>query len=1365
MTSEPFLKDVEDLRLAGDKTRALALLRERADKGTLAVTWKAIKIAGAFHALEQLDEAERIYQGVLALNPNDFWATAGQAVVFRKRGMRDKAAELFVSLADHHPDHSHPRLEASTEFAALGLLTEALVQLDHAIQIEPGNLLARCRRASFLQRQGDSHSALLAYEEVLASDPNHVQGRLGAAKVLADIGQLQQAIGHVDSVLSSNPGHAAALSDKAGMLHRYGDAEGALRIWREAIHAFPQVPLYRLKLASLWSAVGADDRAYNELIQATDQFPYFPDAKLQAGRAARKLGYRREALQWLRDAAKAMPDNPRVIVECAQELAHLEDFAEAKRCLDLVPEPVASLRDAAMLKVGLAVRDDEPDARRSFQFALKNEQRIEELVWLVRHSWQWGFQREAIQALEALMASGTVAQLGAVRIALARSYMQVGEFENAAQPLAHIEDITLTAQDLLDVADIRFELDDVQGARCALQEVLTHDVLTRTELERALGICDATGHIELGDSFLAHGASLDPSAPPRVTPRKTVQALRLAKQGRPQQASALIEVETRATPGFPEKRWQARLALAAGDHPAAVATLGSHVSASSPLALDDAKLWIKTLIDAEEIDRAWDTLTTFEGRFSPREFVLQRAEILRRNLRFEDELECLQSALKRDPINEGVAHQLVHTLIDRGDVDTGRKLLDQWRIRRPAALGWLHAQLHWGWHAYTEWPPMLALHEEVIGRVTPRARPDLFINSLDNLMRRGLHEEAEVAVNQFLPGIADLPLHGRRKAQLLVNCAQRLAWLGRNAQSRSILDRVLASPDSVGMEDRIYRVSCANEAYGGDDFDRYRLHRGRLHNPRHHLAFTEFRSAAPNGVPPIRVAVLLHIFYQEMWPELRRYLAALKGTAFQLFVSVNRDTISQDVLSGILEFDPTAQIRYVENRGFDIGGHWQNLEGVKLQDFDVALLLQTKKNNHTRIGHKWRKNLLEALMGTPDQWRDNLWAFVEQPNVGMIGSGLHRNSFDFWTYGGVRDVLRALEMPTDFDKLKLCYEHVAGTMFLIRANLLGEMHAKTNGRIPFETYGSLPLYKRFDLTYAHAMERAFGMYVRWRGFTTLWRGPVESGGDHPLAAEPRPAHAPMSQQLPDRPRTNAMEQTTEMQPAETKARQAQEAAKAGNLPLALTLIEAAIALDPMIARFHLRQSEWLDRLGKMDDALRVAEHAAVLAPQHAYVKAHLAQLLGRKGDLTRALLLIEEAIQQEPAVAIFQLSKSMILHRTARLDEAIAAARLAVDLAPAHARAKTHLATLMALSGDVAAARQLVDQAIPLGGEPPQLRQQLGRLTAHLAETCEPATKEATPAAVESNSDAAGALGGSTTAASGSWMRVARALLAKWLGG
>ena len=557
---------------------------------------------------------------------------------------------------------------------------------------------------------------------------------------------------------------------------------------------------------------------------------------------------------------------------------------------------------------------------------------------------------------------------------------------------------------------------------------------------------------------------------------------KLAIRGEPSTAEP-----TRVNPSLRAARERARIALADGDSAACLQAIEPLISGSQPVALQDARLHIRARIDAEEIARGWDALRRFEGQFDERGLLEERVVLLRSDLRLDEEMSCLRDVAQRDPLDETFALRLVDALIVRGEIAAAEPIIRDWSKKRPAGQVWLRKYYDAAIARHQEWPPVMAECERAFGCGSPMSRLELSFEQIRIQRRAGQFAEAEAALDRFRSSLDSVPLERARRLRLEMDYAHELTWLGRHAEARPLLDGLLALPMPLAMRDDLLRIACANESFGGGDLARYMNLRNGLSRPRHHLSIAPFATSTSVPTPALRVIVLLHLFHPEQWPEFRERLSTIRGGATQLLVAIPEGFEAEACIVDILAFDAKARIVRVANRGFDVGSHWQALDTIDLRTFDVAMLLQTKKSSHTRIGPIWRRNLVNALIGTPERWRDNLRAFASNPQVGMIGSAWHQISFHPWTYPAMGEVLRALQMPTRFDEIKPIHEFVAGSMFMVRAPLLAEMHERTRGTIAFEPYELLGIARRSDESLAHAMERAFGLYVRWRGFEILWR--------------------------------------------------------------------------------------------------------------------------------------------------------------------------------------------------------------------------------------------------------------------------------------
>jgi len=492
-------------------------------------------------------------------------------------------------------------------------------------------------------------------------------------------------------------------------------------------------------------------------------------------------------------------------------------------------------------------------------------------------------------------------------------------------------------------------------------------------------------------------------------------------------------------------------------------------------------------LDAGRVAHAWDWLKKLEPRFAPNELVLLKCQLLRLDLRFAEELEELEAARARKPWDTAIVRALAHALIDEGAVGRARDLLEGGVARMPAEMAWFSPCVRLARRAHHERAQFLAEVGRFCARVPPKQIPDMLLEHAHSCMLAGDFARAEALTEECMELMPKQPVAVARRAEIEIMIARRLLQLGRHNEAREIFDRLLRANPPVRWRDEILHASALNEARGGGDFERLLAHQNAVTDSRHHIPLTPFRTDSRGGTPPVRVAVLLHLYYTDQWPEFERYLQSLRGTRFQLFVS-----LAQGAEAGFEEaihaFDAGASIRRVENVGFDMGSHWQNLDAIDLSQFDAVLLLHTKRNGHTRNGAFWRRTLIEPLLGSPERWRDNLWALADAPELGMIGSGIHRVAFPGQlVFPELRLVLEALGLPLQHDLLRQLGARVSGTMFLMRANLLAEMHARTRPRITFRRHEDMPIAFKLGQTYAHALEICFGLYPKWRGYRSLWR--------------------------------------------------------------------------------------------------------------------------------------------------------------------------------------------------------------------------------------------------------------------------------------
>ena len=231
----------------------------------------------------------------------------------------------------------------------------------------------------------------------------------------------------------------------------------------------------------------------------------------------------------------------------------------------------------------------------------------------------------------------------------------------------------------------------------------------------------------------------------------------------------------------------------------------------------------------------------------------------------------------------------------------------------------------------------------------------------------------------------------------------------------------------------------------------------------------------------MRLAVHLHIYYTDMWKDIKTYLENMKDYPYHLYVTLTKD--NDEIIQEIKKFHKNTTIYIVENRGYDVGGFVYFLNKIDLEQYDLIIKLHTKNRNgcETLINHRyisrndWYHLLFEGILGSNALFKKNIAKFEANNDLGMIGSKYLITS-NIKNCREVKAGVQELMVKFGYSKPQTI-TFVAGTMFIVRNHLLKQI--KDSFSIgDFEI--SNPNIK--DGTLAHILERVFGCIVIAQGY-------------------------------------------------------------------------------------------------------------------------------------------------------------------------------------------------------------------------------------------------------------------------------------------
>ena len=249
-----------------------------------------------------------------------------------------------------------------------------------------------------------------------------------------------------------------------------------------------------------------------------------------------------------------------------------------------------------------------------------------------------------------------------------------------------------------------------------------------------------------------------------------------------------------------------------------------------------------------------------------------------------------------------------------------------------------------------------------------------------------------------------------------------------------------------------------------------------------------------------KIAVLVHLYYTDMWDDIKSYLSNLEDYEYKLCVNLVEGNYDESIIEDIDNFKddniPTL-ITISPNTGVDIGGFLYPYREIK-DDYEYILKIHTKKSLgtinkpsdfvkvHGRLkalseGKVWFTRLMGSVLGSKDRVKEIIDTFDRDEKCGMIG-------LDKENYVGPNSQLLSLvcnklslplELHSETHKhpfaifLKNAY-FVGGTMFWVRNSTLRKY--LTDSLI--ETLlVSLPKGYQNEPSPNHVMERVFGVMV------------------------------------------------------------------------------------------------------------------------------------------------------------------------------------------------------------------------------------------------------------------------------------------------
>lgn len=249
-------------------------------------------------------------------------------------------------------------------------------------------------------------------------------------------------------------------------------------------------------------------------------------------------------------------------------------------------------------------------------------------------------------------------------------------------------------------------------------------------------------------------------------------------------------------------------------------------------------------------------------------------------------------------------------------------------------------------------------------------------------------------------------------------------------------------------------------------------------------ADVDYSIAVPFGYAPEpgtpRVAAICHIYYDNITPEIQRYLNHIP---FGFDVYISTDTAAKKALIEAVFRDWTRgklEVRIAPNRGRDIAPKLICFRDV-YPNYDYVLHLHSKASKHHGVLATWRGYTYETLLGSPAIIASIFDAFRRRPDLGIVAAQ-HFEAMRQWInwgddFGLAHRLMKRMGFALPSGKI---LDFPSGSMFWARTAALKPLLDLGLGVDEFDAESG-----QIDGTIAHAIERLYFYICEHAGFGWL----------------------------------------------------------------------------------------------------------------------------------------------------------------------------------------------------------------------------------------------------------------------------------------
>ncbi len=288
-----------------------------------------LQVAIQHHQRGQLQEAARLYQAVLAHNPNHSDALHLLGVVAHQFGQNQRAVDLIARAVFLRPNIAAYHANLAEVYRTLGQLDRALECCRAALRLQPNYPEAFNNLGLVLLQAGSTNEAIDQFRTAVELQPRFAMAHNNLGNALRSKGEILPAMEEFRCAIECDPGLAEAHSNLGQMLCERQELNEALTHCEQAVRLRPHFAEAFSNLGNVLREKGRLDEARLHYTEALRLNPSIGMIYNNMAQLLQEEGHYDLALGWYEQALARDARTPRIYCNLASALSEKERYDEA----------------------------------------------------------------------------------------------------------------------------------------------------------------------------------------------------------------------------------------------------------------------------------------------------------------------------------------------------------------------------------------------------------------------------------------------------------------------------------------------------------------------------------------------------------------------------------------------------------------------------------------------------------------------------------------------------------------------------------------------------------------------------------------------------------------------------------------------------------------------------------------------------------------------------------------------------------------------------------------------------------------------------------------------------------------------------